>query len=271
MIIEKSAAHKKSNRGGVKKYIPTTTTTVSPHQQQQHGTRKSKSFRNSGSDRRGGGAYGGYGGPPPPPPPSTGRAAAPTIVVVKDPEAFYPGLRESRLEGAQQWTHDMHQYGAGGGTMSSHDQRRGPGPRDPSVRGTKLFISNLDYKVTREDIKELFETIGPVKMHQVNCDPRTGRSLGTAEVVFEDREVAVQARERYHSIELDGKPMQIELIEQKTRPGVTLKSGIKISGGPGRVVSMGMAAAAIDTAVRQPAPARGRGTIKSRVESMQMD
>lgn len=111
------------------------------------------------------------------------------------------------------------------------------GPRAPSLLGTKLFISNLDYNVSNADIKELFETIGPLLSHRVHKD-NAGRSAGTAEVVFADRGLAATAQKRYHSIELDGRPMNIELIEKLTQPGHTLKSGIKISGGPGRVVQV---------------------------------
>jgi RNA recognition motif. (a.k.a. RRM, RBD, or RNP domain) len=180
---------------------------------------------------------------------------------VKDPERVNPDLRQDRLEGNAGWKHDMSKYGAG---------KPPRGPREPSLVGTKLFISNLDYNVSNADIKELFETIGPLVSHRVHYQQKTGRSEGTGEVVFADRAKAVLAQKKYHSIELDGRPMNITLIEQRTQPERTLKSGIKISAGPGRVISVPRGAGqAFNQAFSQPT--RGRGKVRSKVESMQMD
>ncbi|KAJ3682750.1 hypothetical protein LUZ60_012977 [Juncus effusus] len=77
--------------------------------------------------------------------------------------------------------------------------------------GTKLYISNLDYGVSNDDIKELFAEIGDLKRFSVNYD-KSGRSKGTAEVVYARRNDAMAAVKRYHNVQLDGKPMKIEII-----------------------------------------------------------
>lgn len=180
---------------------------------------------------------------------------------VKDPERANPDLRQERLDGKAGWKHDMSKYGAGNAPR---------GPKAPSLVGTKLFISNLDYNVSNADVKELFETIGPLISHRVHYQQKTGRSDGTAEVVFADRAKAVLAQKKYHSIELDGRPMNITLIEQRTQPERTLKSGIKISAGPGRVISVPRGAGqAFNQALTQPT--KGRGKVRSKAERMQMD
>ncbi|KAF7015700.1 hypothetical protein CFC21_029471 [Triticum aestivum] len=63
--------------------------------------------------------------------------------------------------------------------------------------GTKLHISNLDSSVTVEDVQ------------------------GSAEVVFARKVDALDAIERYNGVLLDGKPMKIELIGNKTEPHPT--------------------------------------------------
>lgn len=77
--------------------------------------------------------------------------------------------------------------------------------------GTKLYISNLDHGVTNDDIKLLFAEEGEMKRHTIHYD-QSGRSKGTAEVVFVRHSDALAAMEKYNNMRLDGKPLQIELV-----------------------------------------------------------
>ncbi|KAL2899071.1 THO complex subunit 4A [Bienertia sinuspersici] len=104
------------------------------------------------------------------------------------------------------WQHDMfgNQGGGGGGGG-------GVGGASSIETGTKLYISNLDYGVSNDDVKELFSEVGDLKRYAVHYD-RSGRSKGTAEVVFSRRGDAAAAVKRYNNVELDGKPMKIEIV-----------------------------------------------------------
>ncbi|XP_051181959.1 THO complex subunit 4B [Lolium perenne] len=94
--------------------------------------------------------------------------------------------------------------------------RGGAGGRVSAIEtGTKLFITNLDFGVSSEDIKELFSELGDLKRCSIHYD-RSGRSKGTAEVIFARRGDANAALKKYNNVQLDGKPMKIEILGTNT-------------------------------------------------------
>ncbi|KAL3695580.1 hypothetical protein R1sor_009656 [Riccia sorocarpa] len=131
------------------------------------------------------------------------------------------------------WQHDLFEDGTGAGVATAG---RGMGIET----GTKLYISNLDYGVSNDDIKELFSEVGDLKRCSIHYD-RSGRSKGTAEVVFSRRPDAVAALKRYNNVQLDGKPMKIELIGTNLTAGAAPRVAngtLTGPGGRGRTVVM---------------------------------
>jgi len=105
------------------------------------------------------------------------------------------------------WEHDMFDGAGRRGNARTTGGRRSEG----LSTGSHLQISNLDFGVTESDIKELFAEFGKLKKAIINYD-ESGRSHGTADVVFERRDDALKAFNTYNGVPLDGRPMKIEAV-----------------------------------------------------------
>ncbi|XP_065849053.1 THO complex subunit 4D-like [Euphorbia lathyris] len=114
--------------------------------------------------------------------------------------------------------------------------------------GTKIYVSNLDYGVSNEDIRELFSEVGDLKRYAVHYD-KTGRSSGSAEVVYTRRSDAFAALKKYNNVLLDGKPMKLEVVGATAE--VPLSARVNVTGVNGRRKR---------TVVMTPGQGRGRGS-----------
>lgn len=106
------------------------------------------------------------------------------------------------------WQHDLFD-----GSTGASPQRTGGRTGGGLSTGTKLHISNLDFGVSESDIEELFREFGKMKRSCVHYDA-SGRSHGTAEVVYQKREDALNAIKQYNGVPLDGRAMKIEMMSE---------------------------------------------------------
>jgi len=73
----------------------------------------------------------------------------------------------------------------------------------------KLFISNLDFEVTSEQLRQLFEEVGPCVSVVVASDRETKRSKGFAFVEMESDTDAQKAIEVLNNRAVNGRPMKV--------------------------------------------------------------
>jgi small subunit ribosomal protein S18 len=78
-----------------------------------------------------------------------------------------------------------------------------------AVGKKKLFISNLDFEVTSEQLRALFEEVGSCISVVVASDRETKRSKGFAFVEMEREEDAKKAIETLNNKALNGRPMKV--------------------------------------------------------------
>ena len=81
----------------------------------------------------------------------------------------------------------------------------------------KLYIGNLSWGTTTEDLKSHFEQFGAVSDAIVITDRQSGRSRGFGFVTMDDDSEANKALEECNGIELDGREIKCsEATPRKT-------------------------------------------------------
>jgi len=77
----------------------------------------------------------------------------------------------------------------------------------------KLFVGNLPFTVTEDDLGELFGKHGSVSSCKIIMDRDTGRSKGFAFIEMENAETAMSALD---GVDLGGRPLRVN--EAQDRP-----------------------------------------------------
>jgi len=73
----------------------------------------------------------------------------------------------------------------------------------------KLYVGNLSFRVTSEDLQEHFATAGAVESANVVYDRETGRSRGFGFVEMADDDAANTAISQFNGQEYDGRAMVV--------------------------------------------------------------
>ena len=84
--------------------------------------------------------------------------------------------------------------------------------------GRRLYVGNLPYKASEEELAQLFGQAGPVASVQVMKDAMTGRARGFAFVEMATDEGAQKAIAQFHQHPLDGRALVVNEARPRT-PG----------------------------------------------------
>lgn len=84
---------------------------------------------------------------------------------------------------------------------------------------TKLYVGNLSFNTTENDIQDAFAPHGTVTAVDLMMDRESGRSRGFAFVTMESAEGAKSAIAALHGAQLDGRPLTVnEARPREERP-----------------------------------------------------
>jgi RNA recognition motif-containing protein len=83
----------------------------------------------------------------------------------------------------------------------------------------RLYVGNLSYDVTSEDLQELFEQYGAVRSAQVLIDRETGRSRGFGFVEMQEDQDGIAAIEALDGTEHQGRRLNVNEAKPRTPGG----------------------------------------------------
>jgi len=84
---------------------------------------------------------------------------------------------------------------------------------------TKLYVGNLAFQTTSEDLQELFAQAGTVESASVVEDRMTGRSRGFAFVEMSTKEEAASAIDQFNGKEVGGRALKVNEAKPRENRG----------------------------------------------------
>ncbi len=100
--------------------------------------------------------------------------------------------------------------------------------------GTKLYVGNLSFRTTSEELREAFAAVGAVESASVIEDRDTGRSRGFAFVEMATAEEAAAAIEQFNGKDFGGRNLTVnEAKPRADRGGCGGRGGYGGGGGRG--------------------------------------
>jgi len=84
---------------------------------------------------------------------------------------------------------------------------------------TKLYVGNLAFQTTSQDLQELFAQAGTVESASIVEDRDTGRSRGFAFVEMSTKEEASAAIEQFNGKEVSGRALKVNEAKPRENRG----------------------------------------------------
>lgn len=96
-------------------------------------------------------------------------------------------------------------------------QKAGQATGKEVIISTKVFVGNLSYETTQEEVERLFSEVGHVAEVFLPYDRVTGRPRGFGFVEFTEEASAAEAIERLDGHQLHGRGLRVSQAEERQR------------------------------------------------------
>ena len=90
-----------------------------------------------------------------------------------------------------------------------------------------MYVSNLSFHTTDEDLRKLFTQYGTVSSAKVITDRETGRSRGFGFVEMESTKEANEAMKNLDNKEIEGRPISVTVARERENKGSSNSGGRK--------------------------------------------
>ena len=80
-----------------------------------------------------------------------------------------------------------------------------------------IFIANLDWSITSDDLRNTFQSFGEVHYAHVVYEKETKRSKGFGYVEMPDTESAINAIQALNGLEINGRAIDVKIASPKGR------------------------------------------------------
>ena len=80
----------------------------------------------------------------------------------------------------------------------------------------KIYVGNLSFDSSEDDLKGLFETYGPVDSAKIIMDQYSNRSRGFGFIEMQNREEGLKAIQALDSKDLGGRALKVNEAQAKT-------------------------------------------------------
>ncbi|KAK4051907.1 hypothetical protein OIV83_002612 [Microbotryomycetes sp. JL201] len=123
-------------------------------------------------------------------------------------------------------------YGGGGGNYGQPSQQ---------PRSNVIFVGNLPFDYTEEQLTEVFSSVGPVVSFRLVFDRETGRAKGFGFCEYRDPETAASALRNLQGVEVGGRGLRLDFAD--TEEASSSKRSRRQGGGGGGSGDYSMTAA----------------------------
>ena len=114
---------------------------------------------------------------------------------------------------------------------TSHGGAVPPPPPARSVnRSCSVFVGNIPYEATEDELRAIFSRVGPVVSIRLMYDKETRQPKGFGFIEYRDIETAYSCMRNLNDVEYGGRPMRIDWADHELRSAEAVQKVLRTSG-----------------------------------------